>query len=224
MWSMKFHRKKRKFSTNVWFWFQTPMNETVASTFQENGRFFLAVPNPFIGGNYTCNINSSSTATLCIPSNSPLKRGATVLADNVEGRISLVGSEMQTTKNKETQMERQIQMLQANNSALAGHVKTLQTQQTATTQMARQIQMLQASNSALAAHVKTLQSQHTATTLIQTAIWKLKKQFGQMCELSLSALWFPPLPPPHRPPPPPTDAELFNAELRRERQWRGQRA
>ena len=195
------------------------MNETVASTFQENGRFFLAVPNPFIGGNYTCNIDSSSTATLCIPSNSTLKRGATVLADSVEGRISLVGSEMQTTKNKETQMERQIQMLQANNSALAEHVKTLQSQQTATTQMARQIQMLQANNSALAAHVKTLQSQQTATTLMarqiqmlqasnsalaahvktlqsqhtaitqmQTAIWKLKKQFGQMCELSLSAV------------------------------------
>ena len=111
------------------------MNQTVASTFQDNDRFFLAVPNPFIGGIYTCYIDNSSPATLCIPSNSPLRRGATVLVDGVEGRISLMGSEMQTMKSKETQMARQIRMLQASNSALAGHVKTLQSQQNATTQM-----------------------------------------------------------------------------------------
>ena len=106
------------------------MNETVASTFQENGRFFLAVPNPFIGGNYTCNIDNSSTATLCIPSNSPLRRGATVLVDGVEGRISLMGSEMQTMKSKETQMAGQIQTLQTEKSQMGGEIQSLRANNT----------------------------------------------------------------------------------------------
>ena len=102
------------------------MNRTVASTFQENGQFALAVPNPFISGEYTCKISNSSSVTLCIPNDSRSRRAATVPVDGVKGRLALMDSEIQIMRNKEAEMAGQIQTLQANNSVMAGEIQTLQ--------------------------------------------------------------------------------------------------
>ena len=68
---------------------QTPMNVTVGSTLQEGGEFLLAVPNPFVAGEYTCNVADTAPATLCMPQDSPLWRGATVFVDGTEGRYTV---------------------------------------------------------------------------------------------------------------------------------------
>ncbi|KAL8562464.1 hypothetical protein ACOMHN_008608 [Nucella lapillus] len=113
----------------------TPDNQTLPSTFQDNGHFTLAVPNPFDGGQYTCKIDNSSAAAICIPSDSTLLRGATVIVDPVEGRLSLLASEMATLNAELTDlnsqnaaMTGQAQGLAANSTDMASQIQTLENQ------------------------------------------------------------------------------------------------
>lgn len=105
--------------SNVDIEWTTPLNQTLASTFQENGQFALAVPNPFLTGTYSCHITDLSPATVCIPSDSPLTSGATVTVDGVESRIALMDS-------RERQMAEQIHTLQGEKAQMATEIQTLQ--------------------------------------------------------------------------------------------------
>ncbi|KAK7108225.1 uncharacterized protein [Littorina saxatilis] len=113
----------------------TPENQTLPSTYEQNGQFALAVPNPLVSGEYTCKIDNSSPATLCIPSDSPLRQNATVLVDRVEGRIALMDSEMKTTskqvqvlKTEKDQMTVQILTLEAEKAQMAAEIQNLSSQ------------------------------------------------------------------------------------------------
>lgn len=91
----------------------TPDGHTVTSTTRgENGQFVLAVPNPFVGGQYTCNINRDSPITLCFSEESPLTRGATVTVDQTDGRLALMESEYKLVQQQMTQMAAQLQALE----------------------------------------------------------------------------------------------------------------
>ncbi|KAK7115715.1 uncharacterized protein [Littorina saxatilis] len=68
----------------------TPDNQTLRSTSEENGYFLLAVPNPVETGDYKCKVENSSYTSACLPSFSPLLRGATVFVDGCdEGKTVL---------------------------------------------------------------------------------------------------------------------------------------
>ena len=137
------------------------MNQTVPSTYQENDQYFLAVPNPFVSGEYTCAIAGSSPATLCIQSDSPLARGATVMVDGTEGRIALMASELQALKLHETSMAGKILSLQANNSQMAGEIQSLQASNsvlvTTVAGLQGRIDTLQADNTLLTAVIRAWQ-------------------------------------------------------------------
>nr|KAG5687115.1 hypothetical protein BaRGS_008662 [Batillaria attramentaria] len=73
---------------------ETPSNETLSSTFNENGHFLLSVPHPVVSGDYTCNIDDTSPASLCVQSGSPLQRGATLSVDGIQAQMTLLESKM----------------------------------------------------------------------------------------------------------------------------------
>lgn len=106
----------------------TPQNETLASTFHENGQFGLAIPNPFHAGQYTCHIADNSPATVCIASDSPLREVATVELDATQARIALLASELQHMQQQVLGMGGQLQDLTANNSVLTMQFLALQAQ------------------------------------------------------------------------------------------------
>nr|KAG5700939.1 hypothetical protein BaRGS_034224 [Batillaria attramentaria] len=85
----------------------TPDNQTLSSTSEKNGRFLLSVPNPVVSGEYSCVIDDTSPATLCVPSGSPLQRGATVNVDGVQAQLVIMETRMMSVQLKEEQLEQE---------------------------------------------------------------------------------------------------------------------
>nr|KAG5700943.1 hypothetical protein BaRGS_034228 [Batillaria attramentaria] len=86
---------------------KTPNNQTLSSTSDENGRFLLSVPNPVVSGEYSCVIDDTSPASLCVPSGSPLRRGATVNVDGVQAQFVIMEARMMSMQLKEEQLEQE---------------------------------------------------------------------------------------------------------------------
>lgn len=92
---------------------KTPSNQTLYSTTYHSGRFLLSVPNPVESGPYTCVLDNSSPAALCLASDSPLRGGATVTVDGVESRFAILETQI-----KELQAADPGRNCQQDNSAL----------------------------------------------------------------------------------------------------------
>nr|KAG5709745.1 hypothetical protein BaRGS_027770 [Batillaria attramentaria] len=73
---------------------KTPSNKTLPSTSMDNGRFLLSVPNPVVSGEYTCVLDDTSPASLCVDSDSPLKQGATTSVDGVQAQLAIMGAQI----------------------------------------------------------------------------------------------------------------------------------
>ncbi|KAK7471458.1 hypothetical protein BaRGS_00035894, partial [Batillaria attramentaria] len=71
---------------------QTPSGDT-KSTSYDHGQFYLQLPNPVEGGNYTCALPSTYAATSCLPAGSPLSREAALLVDETKARLTLLEAE-----------------------------------------------------------------------------------------------------------------------------------
>jgi len=131
----------------------TPMGQTLPSTFNANGQFSLAVPNPFVSGDYSCNVDNSAPAMVCVSSDSPLRRGATVSVDGVGGRVMLINSEMSSMQQQVASMAAQIQTLQNNNTQMTQQLQVLESGKS---QMAAELQRLRGENANLTQQIQTL--------------------------------------------------------------------
>nr|KAG5710842.1 hypothetical protein BaRGS_026993 [Batillaria attramentaria] len=114
----------------VW---KTPDNQTLPSTSGENGRFLLSVPIPVVTGEYSCILDDTSPASLCVQSGSPLQRGATVNVDGVQAQIVTLEARMNSYQQENSvlkqQLESQKQEVVAQKQQLETQKQQLETQE-----------------------------------------------------------------------------------------------
>nr|KAG5705182.1 hypothetical protein BaRGS_030899 [Batillaria attramentaria] len=91
----------------------TPDNQILSSTSDENGRFLLSVPNPVVSGEYSCVIDDTSPASLCVPSGSPLQRGATVNVDGAQAQLVIIEARMNSYQQENAALKQQLETQQA---------------------------------------------------------------------------------------------------------------
>jgi hypothetical protein len=79
---------------------QTPEGNRLFSSSEDNGTFYLRLPNPPSGGNYTCRLSPFEPATSCLPQNSPLRdpEGASIAVDEVKASFGILAAEMAEQK------------------------------------------------------------------------------------------------------------------------------
>nr|KAG5688904.1 hypothetical protein BaRGS_009745 [Batillaria attramentaria] len=70
--------------------FQTPSGRQSSSKYQD-GRFYLQLPNPVEGGEYSCILPSTDPATSCLPDGSLLE--AALVVDEIKARLTLLEAE-----------------------------------------------------------------------------------------------------------------------------------
>ncbi|KAK7105732.1 hypothetical protein V1264_017073 [Littorina saxatilis] len=69
----------------------TPSGSVVPSTSYSDGQFRLQLPNPVLGGSYTCRVPASAAAASpCVPGTSQHRAEASVSVDRVEARLALL--------------------------------------------------------------------------------------------------------------------------------------
>nr|KAG5701387.1 hypothetical protein BaRGS_032719 [Batillaria attramentaria] len=87
-------------NVNLWsddvLW-QTPSGD-LSSTKYENGYFYLHLPNPVKGGNYTCILPANVTATACVSTGAGLSPQSAIFVDRVEARLTLLEAENMALK------------------------------------------------------------------------------------------------------------------------------
>lgn len=136
----------------------TPLSSSpLASTLEENGKFLLAVPNPFESGEYTCHVDPVSPVFSCIGGDSPLHPGATVLLNGTEGRLMLMDAEAETMRHLISQMSGQIADLQGNNTAL---LQQLMIMQADNLRMAAEAESIKVYNQNLTQQIASAQRPH----------------------------------------------------------------
>nr|KAG5709746.1 hypothetical protein BaRGS_027771 [Batillaria attramentaria] len=133
-------------SSKVAVLWKTPSNQTLASTSMDNGRFLLSVPNPVDSGEYTCVLDDSSAASLCVDSDSPLQRGATTNVDGVQAQFAVLGAQLTSLRQREGQMQQE-------NTDLKQQLETLTHQDT---DLKQQLQTLTQKDADLTQQVQTL--------------------------------------------------------------------
>nr|KAG5700941.1 hypothetical protein BaRGS_034226 [Batillaria attramentaria] len=85
----------------------------MSSTSHDNGRFLLSVPNPVVSGEYSCAIDDTSPASLCVQSDSPLKRGATVNVDGVQAQLVIMEARMSSYQQENAALKQQLESQKA---------------------------------------------------------------------------------------------------------------
>ncbi|XP_070198000.1 uncharacterized protein [Littorina saxatilis] len=80
----------------------TPALETMSSSGYDNGIFYLTLPSPVAGGNYTCNIPRHFLPDVCVKNGNQENNTVTssVLVDEVKARLSLLEAEKRTLKSE----------------------------------------------------------------------------------------------------------------------------
>ncbi|KAK7482253.1 hypothetical protein BaRGS_00026496 [Batillaria attramentaria] len=87
---------------------ETPSNQTVPSTSSSDGTFFLSLPSPVATGEYTCFLDNSSPASLCVESDSSLRKGASVVVDKMDARFAILASQMAAQEQEKTDLQNQL--------------------------------------------------------------------------------------------------------------------
>lgn len=111
---------------------QTSQEETVNSSSYSNGTFYLTLPNPAEGGDYTCSLSSTHHTTACLNLNPSLANGAAVKVDSVltkfmvlEGRLEALQEENRELNQTDRTLHQQLNMLQAQNANLTSQLQQL---------------------------------------------------------------------------------------------------
>ncbi|XP_076435616.1 uncharacterized protein LOC143275421 [Babylonia areolata] len=73
----------------------TPTGARLDSSSYEDGFFHLLLPNPLVGGNYSCSIPPSLPAARCMADDSPLLDTVSVLVEETAGRFTLLEARQQ---------------------------------------------------------------------------------------------------------------------------------
>ncbi|XP_025081993.1 protein bark beetle-like [Pomacea canaliculata] len=110
----------------------TSQEETVNSSSYSNGTFYLTLPNPAEGGDYTCSLSSTDHTTACLNLNPSLANGAAVKVDSVltkfmvlEGRLEALQEENRELNQTDRTLHQQVNMLQAQNANLTSQLQQL---------------------------------------------------------------------------------------------------
>ncbi|KAK7481447.1 hypothetical protein BaRGS_00027298, partial [Batillaria attramentaria] len=133
----------------------TPDNRTLPSTFYENGRFVLNVPNPVVGGEYTCVLDQASPATLCVSGDSPLQRGATFNVEGVNVQFALMDARLKAQQEKQAELAAQLQAQLAKNADMETRLTMLQTTEEALVRENARLKQLAESAAANASLLQT---------------------------------------------------------------------
>nr|KAG5709747.1 hypothetical protein BaRGS_027772 [Batillaria attramentaria] len=112
-------------SSKVAVLWKTPSNQTLPSTYSENGRFLLSVPNPVVSGEYTCILDDTSPASLCVDSSSPLQRGVTTNVDGVQAQFAVMGAQMSSLQQENAALNQQLQAFTQKDTDLTHQLETL---------------------------------------------------------------------------------------------------
>nr|KAG5701388.1 hypothetical protein BaRGS_032720 [Batillaria attramentaria] len=94
---------KRSDKWTITFWV-TPSGD-MASTKYENGYFYLHLPNPVKGGNYTCILPANVTATACVSTGAGLSTQSAIFVDKMEARVALLEAENMALKKRTSKLE-----------------------------------------------------------------------------------------------------------------------
>nr|QBA18365.1 VIgL family ZP-related protein 1 isoform 3 [Littorina littorea] len=89
----------------------TPALKTMSSSGYDNGNFYLTLPSPVVGGNYTCNIPRHFLPDVCVKDGNHANFTVTssVLVDEVKARLSLVEAEKRTLKSENRELKDRVQ-------------------------------------------------------------------------------------------------------------------
>jgi hypothetical protein len=100
---------------------QAPEGNRLFSSSEDNDTFYLRLPNPPSGGNYTCRLPPFEPATSCLPQNSPLRdpEGASIAVDEVKASFSILAAEMAEQK---TSFESRLNVLENQNADLVNEL------------------------------------------------------------------------------------------------------
>nr|KAG5701400.1 hypothetical protein BaRGS_032732 [Batillaria attramentaria] len=93
----------RNGQSNVDVLWRTPSRD-LASTTYENGYFYLNVPNPLEGGNYTCILPGNLGATACVPSTTGRSPQSSIFVDKMEARLTVLQAENTAVKKKTSEL------------------------------------------------------------------------------------------------------------------------
>ncbi|PVD36501.1 hypothetical protein C0Q70_03485 [Pomacea canaliculata] len=108
----------------------TTREETVSSSSYSNGTFYLTLPNPVEGGDYTCSLNSTHHTTACLNLNPALVNGAAVKVDSaqaqfavLEGRLEALQEENRELRQTDRTLQQQVNTLQEQNANLTSQLQ-----------------------------------------------------------------------------------------------------
>nr|KAG5689867.1 hypothetical protein BaRGS_002378 [Batillaria attramentaria] len=128
--------------------YETPSGRQSSSKYQD-GRFYLQLPNPVEGGEYSCILPSTDPATSCLPDGSLLE--AALVVDEMQVRLTLLEAE-------NTDMKAAVKDLKAENTDMNAAVKDLKAENT---DMKAAVKDLKAENTDMNAAVKDLKAENT---------------------------------------------------------------
>nr|KAG5689859.1 hypothetical protein BaRGS_002370 [Batillaria attramentaria] len=153
--------------------YETPSGRQSSSKYQD-GRFYLQLPNPVEGGEYSCILPSTDPATSCLPDGSLLE--AALVVDEMQVRLTLLEAENKDLKAENTDMKAAVKDLKAENTDMNAAVKDIKAENTdmkaETTDMKAAVKDLKAENTDMKAavrDVRTLVNRKTATLVAFTA-------------------------------------------------------
>ncbi|XP_076465054.1 uncharacterized protein LOC143296920 [Babylonia areolata] len=107
----------------------TPAGETKSSTGYDSGLFYLSVPTPVLGGNYTCTIPPARFPDVCFKDNDVRDRraiSAILTVDEMKARLSLLEANQKTVREENERLRTNQERLHADNERLVANQTTLQ--------------------------------------------------------------------------------------------------
>nr|KAG5689857.1 hypothetical protein BaRGS_002368 [Batillaria attramentaria] len=144
--------------------YETPSGRQSSSKYQD-GRFYLQLPNPVEGGEYSCILPSTDPATSCLPDGSLLE--AALVVDEMQVRLTLLEAENKDLKAKNTDMKAAVKDLKAENTDMIAAVKDLKAENTdmkaENTDMKAAVRDLKAETTDMKAAVNDLKAENTDT-------------------------------------------------------------
>nr|KAG5688908.1 hypothetical protein BaRGS_009749 [Batillaria attramentaria] len=141
--------------TAVSLFFQTPYGRKSSSKYQD-GRFYLQLPNPVEGGEYSCILPSTDPATSCLPDGSLLE--AAIVVDEIQVRLTLLEAENKALKAENTDMKAAVKDIKAENTDMKAAVKDIKAENT---DMKAAVKDIKAENTDMKAAVKDIKAENT---------------------------------------------------------------
>ncbi|XP_025079203.1 uncharacterized protein LOC112555164 isoform X2 [Pomacea canaliculata] len=103
-----------------------PSGDTQLVSTHIDGKFFLTLPNPVEGGNYTCRLWSKLPPVSCLPHNASVLEVSSVTVDEVKVRLSLLEGEQEMLKTDKQEMMTEMDRLREENQNLTEIINSQQ--------------------------------------------------------------------------------------------------